>query len=69
MTMPSFNDTIIDLLLKENKEVILYVNSDYYISFLYDHYVGEKSTSHSQQVLTEIKILTNYPEVIHRVFN
>ncbi len=69
MTMPSFNDTIIDILLKENKEVILYVNSDYYISFLYNHYVGEKSTPHSQNVLTRLGILTNYPEVINRVFN
>lgn len=69
MTMPSFNDTIIDILLKENKEVILYVNSDYYISFLYDHYIGEKSTPHLQQVLSQLSILTNYPEVINKVFN
>ena len=61
MTMVAFNDTIIDLLLKEKKEVIIYVRSDYYISFLYDHYIGEKSTPHSQQVLKELGILTNYP--------
>jgi len=69
ITMNAFNDTIIDLLLKENKEVILYVSSDYYISFLYDHYVGEKSTPHSQQVLKELGILTNYPEIINKLFN
>lgn len=69
MTMNAFNDTIIDLLLRENKEVILYVRSDYYISFIYDHYVGEKSTPHLQQVFKKLKIMTNYPEVINRVFN
>lgn len=67
MTMVAFNDTIIDLLLKEKKEVIIYVRSDYYISFLYDHYIGEKSTTHSQLVLKELGILTNYPEVINKV--
>lgn len=69
MTMNAFNDTIIDLLLRENKEVILYLHNDYYISFVYEHYMGEKSTPHLQQVFEQLKILTNYPEVINRVFN
>jgi len=69
MTMNAFNDTITDLLLRENKEVILYVNSDYYISFIYDHYMGEKSTPHLQQVFKQLGLLTNYPEVINKVFN
>lgn len=68
MTMNAFNDTIIDLLLKENKEVILYIHSDYYISFAYEHYMGEKSTVHLQETLQKLKILTNYPEIIHKVF-
>lgn len=68
MTMVAFNDTIIDLLLRENKEVILYIRSDYYISFIYEHYVGEKSTPHLQQTFNKLGILTNYPEVINKVF-
>ena len=69
MTMNAFNDTIIDLLLNEKKEVILYIRSDYYISFIYEHYMSEKSTPHLQQVFKQLGILTNYPEVINRVFN
>lgn len=68
MTMNAFNDTIIDLLLKENKEVILYISSDYYISYIYQHYRGEKSTAYLQQVFNQLGIMTNYPEIIHRVF-
>lgn len=68
MTMVAFNDTIIDLLLRENKEVILYIRSDYYISFIYEHYIGEKSTPHLQQTFNKLGILTNYPEVINKVF-
>ena len=68
MTMNAFNDTIIDLLLKENKEIILYIHSDYYISFVYNHYLSEKSTAHLQEVFQKINILTNYPEIIHKVF-
>lgn len=68
MTMNAFNDTIIDLLLKEKKEVILYVHSDYYISFIYEHYMGEKSTPYLQQTFNQLGILTNYPEIINKVF-
>lgn len=69
MTMNAFNDTIVDLLLRERKEVILYIHSDYYISFVYDHYMGEKSTPHLQQTFEQLGILTNYPEIINKVFN
>lgn len=69
ITMNAFNDTIIDLLVKENKEVILYIHSDYYISFVYNHYLSEKSTAHLQEVFQKINILTNYPEIIQKVFN
>lgn len=68
MTMNAFNDTIIDLLLREKKEVILYIHSDYYISFLYNHYIGEKSTPHLRQTFNQLGIMTNYPEIINRVF-
>lgn len=62
------NDAIIDTLLNQNKIVIIYVYSDYYISFLYEHYLGEKSTPYLQEVFTKLSIMTNYPEIIHKVF-
>lgn len=68
MTMNAFNDTIIDLLLSENKEVILYVYSDYYVSFVYNHYMGPNSTPQLQRTFEQLKILTNYPEIINKVF-
>ncbi len=63
------NDTIIDMLLKMDKEIIIYILSNYYISYLYDHYLGEKSTPLLQQTLKRLAFMTNYPEIIHKVFN
>ena len=68
MTMNSFNDTIIDLLLKEKKETILYIHTDYYLSFIYDHYMGDRSTPYLQQVFKQLGLLTNYPEITYKIF-
>lgn len=62
------NDNIIDILLKENKKVIIYITSDYYISYLYEHYLGEKSTPYLQQTFHKLSIMTNYPSIIYKVF-
>lgn len=69
ITMNAFDDVIIDLLLRENKEVILYIHSDYYISYIYNHYFGDNSTPYLQQAFQKIKIINNYPEIINKVFN
>lgn len=63
------NDAIIDILLKKQKKVILYISSDYYLSYFYEHYLGEKSTPYLQKVFAQLGILTNYPEVIYKVFS
>ncbi len=62
------NDLIIDTLLKNKKEVIIYVYSDYYISYLYDHYLGEKSTPYLQETFEKLGFMGNYPEIIYKVF-
>ncbi len=62
------NDTIIDMLLKKEKEVIIYILSNYYISYLYEHYLGEKSTPLLQQTFNQLAFMTNYPEIIYKVF-
>lgn len=67
--MNTFDDTIIDELLKNKKEVILYLSSDYYIDFVYEHYLGEKSTPYLQETFQKLGIISNYPEIIHKVFN
>lgn len=63
------DDSMIDVLHKNNKEVILYILSDYYISYLYEHYLGEKSTPELQQTFSKLGIMTNYPDIIYRVFS
>ncbi len=62
------NDSIIDVLHKNKKEVILYILSDYYISYLYEHYFGEKSTPELQQTFSKLGLMTNYPDIIYKVF-
>lgn len=69
ITMNAFDDVIIDLLLQANKEVLLYVYSDYYISYVYEHYLGKNSTPYLKNVFNKIKIITNFPEIINKVFN
>ena len=69
ITMNAFDDAIIDLLLQNNKDVLLYVYSDYYISYIYDHYLGEKSTPYHQEIFAKIKIITNFPGIVNKVFN
>lgn len=66
--MNTFDDTIIDELIKNKKEVILYISSDYYINYIYEHYLGEKSTPYLQETFQKIGIISNYPEIIHKVF-
>ena len=67
--MSAFDDAIIDLLLREEKQVLLFINSDYYISYVYEHYIAENSTPYLAQVFTKIKIITNFPEISNKVFN
>ena len=69
VTMNAFDDAIIDLLLRNKKDILLYVYSDYYISYVYDHYLGEKSTPYLREVLTKIKIITNFPGIVDKIFN
>ncbi len=66
--MNVFNDTIIDILLKEKKEVNLYISSDYYLSFVYNHYVGEKSTHYRKEIFKDLGIVTSYPNIIYQTF-
>ena len=67
--MSAFDDAIIDLLLREEKQVLLFIYSDYYISYVYEHYIGENSTPYLAQVFNKIKIITKFPEIINKVFN
>ncbi len=67
--MNAFSDAIIDLLHKRGKNVLLYLSSDYYINYTYEHYLGEKSTPYLQEEFQKIGIISNYPEVIHKVFH
>jgi hypothetical protein len=62
------NDSIIDLLIKNKKEVNIYIYSDYYISYIYEHYLGEKSTPIMQETFNKLGIISSYPEIINKVF-
>jgi len=62
------NDLIIDTLLKSKKEVIVYIYSDYYLSYLYEYYLGEKSTPYLQQTFEKLSFMGNYPEIMYKVF-
>lgn len=63
------SDIIVDTLLKNNKEVNIYISTEYYISYVYQHYLGEKSTPELQEKFKKLGIVTIYPEIISKVFN
>lgn len=63
------NDNIINQLLNQNKEVLIYIQSDYYLSYVYDHYLGENSTLYLQNTSKKLNIITNYPEIVNKLFN
>ena len=68
ITMSAFDDSIINMLINNNKKVILYLHSEYYIAFAYEHYLGVTSTPELQQDFKKIGIITNYPQIIYKVF-
>jgi len=62
------NDAIVNMLLEAKKRIIIYVTSDYHLSYLYRHYLGETSTPYLQETFKKLDFMTNYPEIIHKVF-
>lgn len=62
------NDYIIDVLLKNKKEVIIYVYSEYYISYIYEHYLGSKSTPKLNELFKQLNFMTRYPKIIYKMF-
>ncbi|MBE6147081.1 MAG: hypothetical protein E7168_01955 [Firmicutes bacterium] len=69
ITMNIFNDAIIDQLLKKEKTVLLYINSDYYLSYVYNHFLGKDSTPYLNETIKKLGIITNYPEITNIVLN
>lgn len=63
------NDNIIDQLLNRNKGVLIYIYSDYYLSYVYNHYLGKNSTPYLQNTFRKLDIITSYPEVVNKLFN
>lgn len=61
------NDNIINQLLNDNKEVLIYIASDYQLSYIYNHYLGKDSTPYLQEIFSKLNIITSYPDIANKV--
>lgn len=67
ITADFINDNIINQLLNDSKEVLIYIASDYYLSYVYNHYLGKNSTPYLQEIFSKLNIITSYPEITSKV--
>ncbi len=67
-TMNVYDEAIIDQLLQKNKGIILYINSDYYLSIVYQGFIQEQQNEVVTKLIDQISIISNYPEIIYKLF-
>ena len=54
--------------LDNSKEIMVYVSTDYEISYLYDIFKGNKKTDLTKEIAKSIYLIGNYPEVLNETF-
>lgn len=54
--------------LDNSKEIMVYVSTDYEISYLYDIFKGNKKTDLTKEISKSIYLIGNYPEVLNETF-
>lgn len=54
--------------LDNSKEIMVYIGTDYEISYLYDIFKGNKITDLTKEIAGSIYLIGNYPEVLNKTF-
>lgn len=67
-TMNVYDEAIIDQLLKKNKNILIYIHSDYYLSVVYQGFLKEQENKVITKLVDKIGIISNYPEIIYKLF-
>ena len=67
-TVDMLNFPLIKQELDQNKEVMVYVGTDYELSYLYDIFKGDKKTDLTKEIFKSIYIMGDYPEILRETF-
>ena len=67
-TVEMLNFPLIKQELDMGKEVMIYVGTEYELSYLYDIFRGDKKTSLTEEVFKKVYILGDYPEILKQTF-
>lgn len=67
-TVDMLNFPLIKQELDNNKEVMVYVGTDYELSYLYDIFKGDKKTDLTKEIFKSIYIMGDYPEILKETF-
>lgn len=67
-TVEMLNLPLIKQELEQNKMIIIYVGTEYELSYLYDIFKGDKKTYLTEEIFKNIYIMGDYPEILKEVF-
>ena len=67
-TVEMLNFPLIKQELDRKKEIMVYVGTEYELSYVYDVFKGEKRTSLTEEISKSIYIMGDYPEILKETF-
>ncbi len=63
------DDTIFEELIKQEKEIVIYVSDENDLAVITEKYNSPKSTAVSQQMLPHLTFMVNHPLLIEKIFS
>lgn len=62
------NFSLIKQEIDMGKEVVIYIGTDYELSYIYDIFKGDKKTNLTEEIFENIYIIGDYPEILKTTF-
>lgn len=54
--------------LDQNKEIMVYIGTEYELSYVYDIFKGDKKTNLTEEIFKSVYIIGDYPEILRETF-
>lgn len=67
-TVDMLNFPLLKQQLENNKEIMIYISSDYELSYMYDILKGVKKTDLTKEIGKELYLIGDYPELLNKTF-
>lgn len=68
-TVDMLNLPLIKQQIGLGKDVIIYIQNDFELSFIYDMFLGAKKTDLTKEIYKDVHLMGNYPEVLKKTFD